>query len=152
MSEYADRFVAKTKKAASGCIVWTGAMHRNGYGKFQTHGKHTGTAHRIAFRLFVGPIPDGLCVTHRCDNRACVNPTHLVAATQKQNIRDMHEKGRHSTTRAIGEASGTSKLTAAQVAEIRSSKEPIRILADRLGVTYQTVWAIIKRKNWRHMP
>lgn len=78
------------------CWIWTGARMRYGY--FQ-YGKKLIGAHRVAWELRNGPIPDGLYVLHRCDNPPCVRPDHLFLGTAADNTADMVAKGRyrHST-------------------------------------------------------
>lgn len=80
----------------TGCWLWTAMKFRNsGYGLFYwTRVKPIG-AHRASFIFFNGAIPDGLSVLHRCDVKPCVNPAHLFAGTQADNVRDMSAKGRN---------------------------------------------------------
>lgn len=75
------------------CWPWTGAVTGKGYGKISLAYRHR-NAHRVAFELWHGPIPDGLLVCHRCDNRPCCNPAHLFVGTAKDNAEDMMAKGR----------------------------------------------------------
>ncbi len=80
------------------CWIWKGAISNKGYGSFRFNNK-TELAHRVAWILVNGPIPDGVgdhgtCVLHSCDNPRCVNPAHLFLGTQVDNINDMVRKGR----------------------------------------------------------
>lgn len=96
----AIRFARHFQRVDSGCWEWTGGVFKDsGYGKFNggkgDDGKWvTAYAHRASHELHIGPIPAGLSVLHRCDNRLCVNPDHLFLGTQRDNIHDMLAKGR----------------------------------------------------------
>lgn len=76
-------FTAKINDTGD-CWLWTGAVQSSGYGSFGIDGK-TALAHRLAYRLFVGPIADGLAVNHLCGVKRCVNPDHLEAVTAAEN-------------------------------------------------------------------
>lgn len=80
----ADRFWQKVNRIDGGCWLWTASLTRGGYGQFRINGK-TRRAHRIAYLLSVGPIPDGLDLDHLCRTPACVNPAHLEPVTRGEN-------------------------------------------------------------------
>lgn len=82
----------------SGCHIWRGSRNVGGYGRLTRDGAIL-SAHRVAWELANGPIPDGKVVLHKCDNPLCVNPEHLSIGTQKENVLDAIAKGRHTTSR-----------------------------------------------------
>ena len=70
----------------SGCWLWTGCLSKAGYGQMSVHGK-LNYAHRISYEVFIGPIPLGLHIDHKCRVRACINPRHLEPVTHAENVR-----------------------------------------------------------------
>jgi hypothetical protein len=84
-SESAARFWSQVEKSPDGCWLWQGAMHHNGYGRPAWQGRRT-MAHRIAYTLLRGDIPEGKQLDHLCRVRRCVNPNHLEPVTQRENI------------------------------------------------------------------
>lgn len=86
-----DRFWAKVdKRGPDECWLWTGVLYPNGYGRFQYVRRQHVRAHRFAYELLIGPIPEGLVIDHvkerGCTSRACVNPAHLEPVTNRENI------------------------------------------------------------------
>lgn len=75
------------------CWIWTASTRPSGYGQMGV-GYKTCHAHRVSWKLHRGLIPKSLCVLHKCDTPACVNPEHLFLGTQKDNIQDAVKKGR----------------------------------------------------------
>lgn len=133
----------------TGCWEWTGHQDGRGYGLFGVSAKVKKRAYRFAFELYVGTIPDGFEVCHRCDNRLCVNPEHLFVATHAENMADMVAKNR--AARGLGERHAKAKLTERDVAEIRSSCASHRALAKKYGVCGHTIWQVKKRISWKEV-
>ena len=132
----------------SGCWLWTGA-ERGSYGLMRHGPRNAGkdSAHRIAYRLFHGDIPDGLHVLHHCDNHFCVNPAHLRAGTPQDNMDDKMKRGRHRVPR--GETHPTAKLTAAAASDIRSKTRKCGEYAALYGISKWTVFDIQSGRRWR---
>ena len=143
-----QRFWKHVQKTHS-CWVWTGTKDRKGYGRINSNGSPM-LSHRLSWEIHFGPIPDGLNVLHRCDNPPCCNPEHLFLGDNAENMQDCSRKGR--TTR--GERSASSKLTTAQVAEIRSRYATEYISQDELAkefdVSPATISEIIRGVIWNH--
>lgn len=85
---------AASPEPTSGCWLWTKSVGNSGYGKLRIGNRDVG-AHRASFAAFNGAIPDGACVLHSCDVRACINPQHLFIGSHSDNSKDMVRKGRH---------------------------------------------------------
>ena len=132
------------------CWTWTASCSRDGYGKFGLHCRTVAT-HRIAYELCIGPIPDGICVLHHCDNRLCVNPAHLFLGTRTDNSNDRDKKGRQ----ARGETSGQAKLSDAHAIEIRIAYATRSYTQAELGRMYgvcgSAINQIVHRKQWKHV-
>lgn len=80
-----QRFWAKIDRHPSGCWLWTDGLDHEGYGRLRVD-TSTPAAHRYAYELLVGPIPEGLVIDHLCRVRSCVNPAHLEPVTDQVNI------------------------------------------------------------------
>jgi hypothetical protein len=107
----------------TGCWEWCGARHKYGYGEIR-NGKKGVRVSRKAYELWVGPIPHGIKVCHRCDNPPCCNPEHLFLGTHKENIEDAARKGRLNR-----------KLTDEQVIDILNTPGPYRPIAKKYSIS-----------------
>lgn len=147
------RFRSKFKKDEFGCWIWTAAIQRGtGYGRFGIGGKNVVCAHRAAWAIFKGKIQKGLHVLHKCDVRACVNPSHLFLGTPKDNMADCSRKGRiriPKASYASDESHQVSKLKNKQVIRIRTCGESAASLAKEFGVSVRTIYSVKARKTYR---
>lgn len=131
----------------TGCWNYNGYISKPGYGIVSERRKLR-PAHRISYEYFKGPL-NNLMACHTCDNRSCVNPDHLFAGTQADNMRDMKEKGR--ANKPVGINNGRSKLSEQQVAEIKqkiAAKEPHRKIANEYGVSPTLIMHIKHGRLW----
>jgi len=152
------RFWAKVD-ITPGCWEWRAAKNKqDGYGVLSRGDGKLIYAHRLSWLLHSGPLPDGMCICHKCDNPTCVNPDHLFLGTPGANTRDMIEKGRSRlrTHGFFGETSGNVKLNAEQVLEIRrkaaTEKRCMARLAREFDVSPSQIHRIVTREAWPHLP
>ena len=134
------------------CWIWT-ASTVSGYGQLRIDGKIE-LAHRLSWKIHLGPIPNGLWVLHKCDNHLCVNPDHLFLGTIRDNTADACRKGRN----ARGESHGHARLTEQDVLDIRSryvefrgNRNNSRMLALEYKVGDRHIRQIVSRHWWNHI-
>ena len=142
---------------STSCWEWQGARNYAGYGVVNWRNRQV-RCHRLAYMLAHGEIPQGLKVCHRCDNRACCNPSHLWLGTDADNIHDRDRKGRHGArrfpermSRGRGESSRFAKITDAAVEAIRTSYIPGQTrqidLAMRFDISRTQVGRIVRGES-----
>lgn len=146
-AKFAMRFWSRARESGA-CMIWTGAVFKSGYGRVNSERKQR-RAHRVAWELVNGIIPDGLCVCHHCDTPLCVNPEHLFLGTKKENNDDRDAKGRGNPER--GEKRYCAKLDETKVRAIRASKCSNGAAARFYGVNTGTISNIRNFKRWKHV-
>lgn len=127
------------------CWPWLKSKNNKGYGRVVYQGREW-KAHRLAFTLAKGPIPEGLCVRHKCDYPACCNPMHLRLGTIRDNNHDCIDRGRHIAPRGV--RNGNTKLTLDDVRQIRTDKRQGVLLATEYGVSQSQISQIRSGKRW----
>ena len=139
------------------CWIWIGGKkNKLGYGTIYVRKGETDEAHRVAYRNMVEPIPDGMCVCHKCDNPSCVNPDHLFLGTHQDNMKDMYRKGRNVPS--IGEKNWRAKLTEENIREIwkrykkhsRYGSGTASTLAREFKISLPSIYSVISR-GWKHV-
>jgi hypothetical protein len=128
------------------CWEWSRSLFPRGYGRVTFQGQVVG-AHRVAYELTHGLIPQGLDVLHSCDNRKCCNPTHLRLGTDQDNVEDKMSRGRQT----LGSVNGMSRLTENQVLSIRFDSRIQSIIAKDFGITQSMVSKIKLKTSWKHL-
>lgn len=168
-----ERFWSKVAKVheedPDACWEWTGARDKQRRGYISVGGRAGGMrfAHRIAWELTNGAIPDGVEVCHRCDNPPCCRPSHLFLGTHKENMTDRDQKGRsaHQSTpeqwheamkgTQAGSLHSQHKLTEEQVLEIcrryEAGTTSTYKLAEEFGVSPANISLIVNARAWKHI-
>lgn len=158
----AIRFWSKVDKSGGPDACWPWLAYKVGkYGRMTTTKGHTEYAHRLAYMLERGEIPDGLCVCHHCDNPPCCNPAHFFLGTNADNTADMIAKGRHAhgprankENAVRGVSHYRAKLTDERVLSIRAmhaSGQSQRAIGKAMSVDRRTVQRVLRGENWRHV-
>lgn len=138
------------------CLIFTKYKKPTGYGLIGYRGK-LWRAHRLAYFLTYGPPPPNKpLILHTCHNPSCVEPKHLIAGTQADNLRMMREAGRHAHAGGgpLGEANGASKLNPDKVHKIRlllKAGTPKREIARRFEVCDTSILKIARGETWREV-
>ena len=149
LQRFEEKFIPEPK---SGCWIWTATKSEDGYGKFYFHPTYE-RSHRASWMFYVGEIPNGLFVLHKCDNPSCVNPYHLFLGTNDDNIKDMVKKGRQRALR--GSKHKNAKVTEKDVIEMRKLSESGLSqykIAEMFGICKSMANYICNRTNWKHVP
>lgn len=145
-----ERLLLKSCVTDSGCWEWSGYLNKKGYGVLSVD-NNPKSAHTASYESFVGTIPEGLCVCHACDNRSCINPSHLFLGTVEDNNKDRDDKNRA----AKGESSGQSVLTEKQVIKIKKllakGEHTNAEIGEKFGVSGWAISRIKCGKNWKHV-
>ena len=143
----------------NGCWEWQGSINDSGYGRTSIYESHERClSHRLTYMLFIGEIPKGMHICHKCDNPRCCNPDHLFPGTPKDNIRDCVKKGRAAPgykKARPGVLHGNAKLDDEKVKQIRKLYEEKHTFADIARIYEMSecrISQICKRTAWKHIP
>ncbi len=144
-AEHTSYFWGRAKRRKNGCLEWP--IKRMAYGLITRHGKLYGT-HVYSWTLTNGPVPKGVCVLHTCDNRRCIEPTHLFLGNKGDNNRDTFSKKRHY----FGTRHWKAKLTPATVRIIRkryAKGESQESIGRDFGVCQAHVSDVVRKVAWK---
>ena len=148
------RLLSRIKKTDKGCWEWQGCILGSGYGTLWD-GMTTKKVHRIAYELFVGAIPDKLCILHQCDNRACANPEHLSVGTHRQNMEDASNRERFTVVHFFRNpmTHAKTKLNWEKVEQIRALYATKKYNCGELGrdfcVSANNIRSIVTNATWK---
>lgn len=146
-----------------GCWLWMWRVQQNGYGRV-SHDGRSWLTHRLSFTAFVGAIPPGLFVCHKCDVKCCANPRHLFVGTPQDNVDDYRRKKYGACVNEevvimprrqhVGEHHWRTRLTVQDIRDIRArvaGGELMRIVAEKYSITRVNVVHIVNRTTWKHV-
>lgn len=130
------------------CWIWTGSATRDGYGVIGIGRNNQVRVHRAAYSEWIGSIPAGMVVCHRCDTPRCVNPDHLFLGTPADNTRDMIGKGRRPVMRGADHPNcKIGPKQRKQIARLRNTGLRLTDIAGVFGVSFQTVSRICQEER-----
>lgn len=152
------QYYTDNSKGPDACWPWVGKRLVGGYGRFWYDGDQR-YAHRIAYEISYGPIPQGMKVLHQCDNPPCVNPAHLRVGTHAENMAEKvarNRQGKGDDVASPGWANPRAKLTELDVLEIRrvyavGGGDVVQSLVDLFGVTRQIIWRVATGRSWSYL-
>jgi hypothetical protein len=149
----AERFWSKVdRREPNECWPWCGAANSKGYGRLTAGRGVNLKAHRVAFTLVKGPIPDGMNVLHHCDNPPCCNGDHLFLGTAEDNTHDMLSKNRGSPPpHSTGEKHHNAKFDAIAAQKILIDPRTHREIAEEYGVSSMTIFRLKHRVTWKEL-
>lgn len=138
---------ANTTKNQNGCWNWNGAKDKNGYGAVRfLHARDK--AHRIAWKLFRGPIPEEMCICHACDNPSCVNPVHLFVGSKSDNMQDKVVKQRQAVAHGPLSTQDATEMRTMYWGGVASQG----LIAEMFGVSQAAVSAIVLGRTHQAVP
>ena len=140
----AEAILLHSVENSMGCWLWTGRRHNCGYGQIKVDSRDK-MVHRISYEAFIGPIPEGLLIRHRCHEKLCCNPLHLEPGTDRDNWLDMLVDGHTRLIEQNGSDNLMAKLTEEQVYEIRERFKTGKILSKELAKEYGVARRAIER-------
>ena len=147
------RFWSRVDKSKpDGCWPWTGYRQKFGHG-YIGRGRRWILAHRYAWELVSGPIPDGMWVLHKCDNPPCCNPAHLYIGDRSANMADCYNRRRHT----YGEKNSHAILTEKDVLEILQNRPKprqrgaVQSIAAKYGVSINAISAVLAGRSWKFL-
>lgn len=143
-----EQFNQKTHRDENDCLLWTGARYNGRYGRIWFGGKDQ-LAHRVAYEMAYGPIPEGMLVCHTCDVETCVEPSHLFLGTPQDNMTDKVKKKRHRSPKGVDH--GMSRLNETDVLSIFHDSRPQQVIADSYHINRSLVSMIKTGKRWSHV-
>jgi len=165
--DFATRFWSKVDQSGGpdACWPFNGAKHKFGYGMFQVSTGRCDGAHRVAYRLTYGSIPEGLLIRHHCDNPSCCNPIHLLPGTYADNMQDKVVRGRANPPRGErnafhkypelarpGELHIGARFTNAEARDIREEHRigrKITQIARERGVPHSVISNIVRNNTYK---